>query len=60
MSSYDENETIQAEGWVCPMPLRDYPNIILGHGGAGKLSAEDMTALMVSYLRERKQGVRSV
>lgn len=27
---------------------------------AGKLSADDMTALMVSYLRERKQGVRSV
>lgn len=28
------------EGWVCPMPLRDHPNIILGHGGGGKLSAE--------------------
>jgi len=28
------------EGWVCPLPLRDYPNVILGHGGGGKLSAE--------------------
>ena len=27
-------------GWVCPLPLRDYPNIVLGHGGGGKLSAE--------------------
>lgn len=26
--------------WVCPLPLRDYPNIIMGHGGGGKLSAE--------------------
>jgi hydrogenase expression/formation protein HypE len=28
------------EGWSCPMPLRDYPTIIMGHGGGGKLSAE--------------------
>ncbi len=28
------------DGWVCPTPLRDYPNIVLGHGGGGKLSAE--------------------
>ena len=28
------------DNWICPLPLRDYPNIILGHGGGGKLSAE--------------------
>lgn len=28
------------EGWVCPIPLRDHPQIVLGHGGGGKLSAE--------------------
>lgn len=28
------------DGWVCPMPLRDQPNIVMGHGGGGKLSAE--------------------
>lgn len=27
-------------GWTCPLPLRDYPKIVLGHGGGGKLSAE--------------------
>ena len=26
--------------WSCPVPLRDYPNIVMGHGGGGKLSAE--------------------
>ena len=26
--------------WVCPLPLRDYPRIVLGHGGGGKLSNE--------------------
>ncbi|MCL6511081.1 MAG: hydrogenase expression/formation protein HypE [Anaerolineae bacterium] len=26
--------------WTCPLPLRDYPNIVVGHGGGGKLTAE--------------------
>lgn len=33
-------EALNFEGWTCPLPLRDQPNIILGHGGGGKLSAE--------------------
>lgn len=28
------------EGWSCPVPLQDQPNILLGHGGGGKLSSE--------------------
>lgn len=28
------------DGWSCPLPLRDQPNIVLGHGGGGKLSSE--------------------
>ncbi len=27
-------------GWSCPLPLRNYERIVLGHGGGGKLSAE--------------------
>jgi hydrogenase expression/formation protein HypE len=27
-------------GWSCPLPLQDYPNVIMGHGGGGKLSSE--------------------
>jgi len=26
--------------WTCPLPLRDSPRIVLGHGGGGKLSAD--------------------
>ena len=32
--------TIDFDGWTCPMPLRDYPQIVLGHGGGGKLSGD--------------------
>lgn len=28
------------EGWVCPVPLRDTPFIVMGHGGGGAMSAE--------------------
>jgi hydrogenase expression/formation protein HypE len=31
---------LNIEGWACPMPLRHHPNIVMGHGGGGKLSAE--------------------
>jgi hydrogenase expression/formation protein HypE len=41
MSNHNQHDTpIQAGGWVCPLPLRDYPTIVLGHGGGGKLSAD--------------------
>ena len=27
-------------GWACPVPLRDSPTIVMGHGGGGAMSAE--------------------
>lgn len=34
------SDTLNFEGWSCPLPLRDHPVIVMGHGGGGKLSAE--------------------
>lgn len=31
---------LDLEAWSCPMPLRDHPNVVMGHGGGGTLSAE--------------------
>ncbi len=28
------------DNWVCPLPLRDYPTVVMGHGGGGQLSAD--------------------
>jgi hydrogenase expression/formation protein HypE len=28
------------EGWSCPLPLRDTPQVVMGHGGGGAMSAE--------------------
>ncbi|WP_020104983.1 hydrogenase expression/formation protein HypE [Nocardia sp. 348MFTsu5.1] len=32
--------SIDPGAWVCPLPLRDAPNIVMGHGGGGAMSAE--------------------
>jgi hydrogenase expression/formation protein HypE len=31
---------LDLEGWTCPLPLRDYPTIVMGHGSGGKLMAD--------------------
>ena len=33
-------ERCDFEGWTCPVPLRDTPTIVMGHGGGGAMSAE--------------------
>ena len=34
------SEPLDITSWSCPMPLRDHPNVVMGHGGGGRLSAE--------------------
>ncbi len=52
----DDGATI--DGWVCPMPLRDQPNIVMGHGGGGKLSAELIEHLFLpAFSNEHLDGL---
>ncbi|MFV2070768.1 MAG: AIR synthase related protein, partial [Pirellulales bacterium] len=37
----------------CPLPLRDYPAIVLGHGGGGILSSELVQHLFLPAFRNR-------
>ncbi len=37
--------------WSCPLPLRDYPSIVMGHGGGGQLSNELIEHLFVPAFR---------
>ena len=41
------------EGWTCPLPLRDSPTVVMGHGGGGALSAELVEHLFLPGLRRR-------
>jgi hydrogenase expression/formation protein HypE len=40
-------DELNFENWVCPLPLRDYPSIVIGHGGGGQLSSELVTHLFL-------------
>lgn len=44
-------QSLNIEGWSCPVPLRNHPNIIMGHGGGGKLSAELVEHLFLPVFR---------
>src|SRR6478609_4841616 len=32
--------SVDFDGWACPVPLRDSPTIVMGHGGGGAMSGE--------------------
>jgi hydrogenase expression/formation protein HypE len=49
---------IDPDGWVCPVPLRDSPTIVMGHGGGGALSAELATHLFLPAFGAAADGVR--
>lgn len=37
--------------WSCPLPLKDYPEIVMGHGGGGKLGNELVEHLFLPAFR---------
>jgi hydrogenase expression/formation protein HypE len=49
---------IDADGWVCPAPLRDSPMIVMGHGGGGALSAELVQHLFLPAFGSAADGVQ--
>jgi hydrogenase expression/formation protein HypE len=38
-------------GWTCPLPLRDHPTVVMGHGGGGKLSADLVKHLFLPHFQ---------
>jgi len=51
MSTLTKSAKPDFSQWSCPLPLRDYPSIVLGHGGGGKLSAELIEHIFVPAFR---------
>jgi hydrogenase expression/formation protein HypE len=42
------------EGWTCPLPLRDSPQIVMGHGGGGAMTAELIEHLFLPALANER------
>jgi hydrogenase expression/formation protein HypE len=53
----DVENALDFEGWVCPLPLRDSPTIVMGHGGGGAMSAELIDHLFLPAFGEASQSV---
>jgi hydrogenase expression/formation protein HypE len=41
------SDPLDFEGWTCPLPLRDTPTVVMGHGGGGAMSAELVESLFI-------------
>ncbi len=47
MNSQPNHSQTDFQGPVCPVPLRDYPEVVLGHGSGGQLTQELIAHLFV-------------
>jgi len=48
--------TIDMAAWTCPVPLRDSPTIVMGHGGGGAMSAELIDHLFLPAFGDAAQA----
>ncbi|GIM94660.1 hydrogenase expression/formation protein HypE [Paractinoplanes toevensis] len=48
------------ENWTCPVPLRDTPTVVMGHGGGGAMSAELVEHLFLPAYGPAVQGDSAV
>jgi hydrogenase expression/formation protein HypE len=51
MNRKDNNSVPDFSSWSCPLPLADYPTIVMGHGGGGKLGNELVEHLFLPAFR---------
>ncbi len=51
MSEPSETAALDFSNWSCPLPLADYPTIVMGHGGGGKLGNELVEHLFLPAFR---------
>ncbi len=57
MAEADRSPDYDFSGWTCPVPLRDSPTIVMGHGGGGQLSAELIEHLFLPALGASPSGL---
>ena len=50
------SEKPRFEGWACPLPLRNYPTVVLGHGSGGQMMADLIRHLFVPELGNELLG----
>lgn len=46
-----DDDKLSITGWTCPAPLRNYPQVVLGHGSGGKMMNDLIAHLFVPLLQ---------
>jgi len=46
----DQNNTVNMQGAICPVPLRHYEKIVMGHGSGGRMTQELIQQCFMPYL----------
>lgn len=44
------NEQLNISSWTCPLPLQNYPTIVMGHGSGGKMMSDLIRHLFLPLL----------
>lgn len=50
------NQSADFSNWSCPVPLRDYPTVVMGHGAGGRLTGELIEHLFLPAFLEADLG----
>ena len=56
MPEQGEYATIDPDSWTCPLPLRNSPVVVTGHGGGGAMSNELVEHLFLPAFGPAQQG----
>ncbi len=51
-----EQDRPKLSGWTCPLPLRNYPTVVMGHGSGGKMMNDLIHGLFVPLLQNDLLG----
>jgi len=46
-------DTLSFDGWTCPIPLKNYPTIVMGHGAGGKMMNDLIQHLFASEFNNK-------
>ncbi len=47
---------LNLSGWTCPLPLRNYPTVVMGHGSGGKMMADLIRHLFLPLFKNDLLG----
>jgi len=58
ITNIEDQKTMTGNAFVCPIPLEQYPNVLLAHGGGGKLTHQLIEKMFLPEFSNSMLGAR--